>query len=62
MTDLVPSPCNNVCRIDQRSGWCEGCKRSVDEIIAWPTASDTEKQAILRALPGRSLTQQRWPS
>ena len=49
----VRSPCTNVCRIDRRSGWCDGCRRTVDEIMAWPTASDAEQRAILSRLPGR---------
>lgn len=61
MTELVPSPCTNVCRIDQRTGWCEGCKRTVNEIITWPTASNVEKIAILSQLPGRTLKRRRWP-
>lgn len=51
----VVSPCTNVCRIDRRTGWCEGCRRSVDEITRWPLASDAERQAILDALPARSV-------
>ncbi|WP_439532572.1 DUF1289 domain-containing protein [Polymorphobacter sp.] len=49
------SPCINICRIERRSGLCEGCKRNVDEIMAWPTASDERKRAILAALPLRSV-------
>ena len=47
------SPCTNVCRIDPRSGWCEGCRRTVDEITRWPLASEAERAAILAELPGR---------
>jgi predicted Fe-S protein YdhL (DUF1289 family) len=49
----VPSPCTNVCRIDRRSGWCEGCRRTVDEITRWPLANDAERLAILDELPKR---------
>jgi predicted Fe-S protein YdhL (DUF1289 family) len=49
----VPSPCINVCRIDRRNGWCEGCRRTVDEITRWPLASDAERLAILDELPKR---------
>jgi len=51
----VPSPCTNVCRIDRRSGWCEGCRRTVDEITRWPLADDAERLAILADLPSRPL-------
>jgi predicted Fe-S protein YdhL (DUF1289 family) len=50
----VPSPCTNVCRIDRRSGWCDGCRRTVDEITRWPLASDAERRAILAELPDRT--------
>jgi predicted Fe-S protein YdhL (DUF1289 family) len=42
----VPSPCINICKIDQQSGLCEGCWRTLDEIAAWGTASDVVKKAI----------------
>jgi predicted Fe-S protein YdhL (DUF1289 family) len=49
----VASPCINVCRIDRRSGWCEGCRRTMDEITRWPYASDTERRAILASVQAR---------
>ena len=42
----VPSPCTNVCRIDPRTGWCEGCRRTLDEIAAWSTMTDEAKRAV----------------
>ncbi|HRI17380.1 MAG TPA: DUF1289 domain-containing protein, partial [Burkholderiaceae bacterium] len=50
------SPCNNVCRIDERSGWCLGCWRSIDEIAAWSKLDDAGKRAVLDALPLRRET------
>jgi predicted Fe-S protein YdhL (DUF1289 family) len=49
----VPSPCINVCRIDEASGWCEGCLRTLDEIAAWATLDDTGKRFIWQQLRGR---------
>jgi uncharacterized protein len=34
----VPSPCINVCEMDQKSGLCRGCLRTIDEIVAWGSA------------------------
>ncbi len=51
----VASPCINVCRIERRTGLCEGCRRTVDEITRWPLANDTERRAILASLPQRPL-------
>ena len=53
------SPCTNVCRIDRRSGFCEGCRRTADEIERWPLASDDERAAILAELPGRPAPRKR---
>lgn len=56
----VPSPCTNVCRIDKATGWCEGCRRTVDEIMHWPLASDTEKREVLAELPNRVAKSKPW--
>ena len=29
------SPCTGICRIDEHTGWCEGCLRTLDEIAGW---------------------------
>ena len=44
--DPVPSPCIDVCRMDARTGWCEGCLRTIDEIAGWSTMSDGDKRAV----------------
>ena len=49
----VPSPCNNVCRMNPATGLCEGCFRTLDEIAAWSAMSATEKRAVLAHLPSR---------
>ena len=49
----VPSPCTSVCRMDERTGWCEGCARTLDEIAAWSTMSDDEKTAVWDELASR---------
>ena len=52
MSEVV-SPCTSVCKMDPRSGWCEGCLRSIDEIIAWGGLDDAAKLRILALLAGR---------
>lgn len=42
----VPSPCISVCRMDDSTGWCEGCLRTIDEIVAWGRAGNADKRAI----------------
>ncbi len=49
----VPSPCINICAIDDITGYCKGCYRSVPEVAAWPTLSDDQKRAVLARLPAR---------
>jgi uncharacterized protein len=49
----VASPCTSVCTIDQASGLCAGCFRTLDEIAGWSRFSDDEKRAVLRALAAR---------
>jgi len=49
----VPSPCTSVCRMDARTGWCEGCARTLDEIAAWSTMSDRDKTIVWDELASR---------
>ncbi len=51
----VASPCVNVCVIDERSGWCRGCWRTLDEIAAWATMSDDDRRAVWRRLRARRV-------
>ena len=48
-----PSPCISVCQIDNKTGFCLGCRRSLDEIRDWIIMSPEERQRVLDALPGR---------
>ena len=49
----VASPCINVCRMDAKSGYCEGCRRTLDEIASWSNYTAAEKRAVLALLPAR---------
>lgn len=49
----IPSPCIDVCRIDQSSGRCEGCYRTLDEICMWTRYSDQERELIMAQLDAR---------
>jgi len=51
----VPSPCVNICRMHDATGWCEGCKRTLDEIAAWSTLDDAAKRAVWRQLALRRI-------
>lgn len=54
MTDArSDSPCIDVCRIDAKTGWCEGCLRTIDEIAAWGALDPAARRSILERLPER---------
>ncbi|NVJ51287.1 MAG: DUF1289 domain-containing protein [Gammaproteobacteria bacterium] len=50
---LVRSPCIGICKLttdETNQEFCSGCKRTVDEIIAWSTMSDNDKLKVLQRL------------
>jgi len=49
----MSSPCIGICRIDDFSGMCEGCGRTMEEISGWPSASETEQQTTLATVAER---------
>ena len=51
--DDPASPCINVCKMDERSGLCEGCFRTIDEIACWSGYTREEKLAVLAKLEPR---------
>jgi predicted Fe-S protein YdhL (DUF1289 family) len=53
----VASPCISVCRIDEASGLCVGCLRTLDEIAAWATLDDDARRAVWRAIGERRAVQ-----
>ncbi len=44
----VGSACTNVCRLDQATGFCEGCFRNREEIKAWKTMDDAAQDRAVR--------------
>lgn len=53
VTPAVPSPCVDVCRMDARTGWCEGCSRTIEEIAQWALLPDGAKREIWARLAQR---------
>ena len=49
----VPTPCINVCRLDETTGLCLGCARNGDEIAAWSEADADFKRRVWEMLPSR---------
>jgi predicted Fe-S protein YdhL (DUF1289 family) len=42
-----------VCRIDEASGLCTGCLRSLQEIANWARYAPADRARIVRELPRR---------
>ena len=51
----VASPCINVCQINETSGYCRGCYRTLDEIAGWWDMSQEEQRALLAVLEKREI-------
>jgi len=58
----VPSPCVSICVIDEPTGLCAGCYRTLGEIAGWIDLSAAERGAVVanlalrRALYERQIT------
>lgn len=51
---MVPSPCVSVCRIDDHSGLCQGCYRTLNEIIDWSRLDEVGKRGVWRGVCQRA--------
>lgn len=49
----VKSPCIGVCCMDDRTGYCAGCARTLDEIARWSVMSVQERRQVLESLSVR---------
>jgi len=49
----VASPCVNVCQMDEMTGLCRGCFRTLEEIAGWSRFGDDGKLDILSAVNRR---------
>ena len=43
----IESPCIGVCAMDEATGFCQGCYRTIDEIQGWWDLDKAQKQAIV---------------
>ena len=46
----VPSPCTQVCTMDEATALCSGCLRTLDEIARWGSLDDAGKRAVWERL------------
>jgi len=47
------SPCIGICELEVDVDRCRGCLRTLAEVAAWPTLSETAKAAVLADLKRR---------
>lgn len=52
---MLASPCINICQMDETSGLCLGCYRTIEEITLWSRTDDARRAAILSAVAERRL-------
>lgn len=50
---LIASPCVGICELDDTTGFCRGCARTMEEIIGWPDAARRQRLDTLRAVSER---------
>lgn len=56
MTQEVESPCISVCTMDESTGFCQGCYRTMEEIEKWWDLDNKQKQAIIDLTKQRELS------
>ena len=49
----IPTPCVKLCILDESSGLCQGCGRTLVEIAGWGALDDGSRLAIMDELPRR---------
>ncbi|CAN7304046.1 DUF1289 domain-containing protein [Phenylobacterium sp. LjRoot225] len=49
----IKTPCIQVCAVDDESGLCLGCFRTLAEIAGWSRLTDAERDRIMGEAPAR---------
>ncbi len=49
----MESPCISLCLLDEETGVCRGCMRTLDEIGNWTLLSAAERSHIMASLDAR---------
>ncbi len=50
----IPSPCISLCRMNEQTGLCDGCFRTIGEIVQWSSADNEGKRAIWSRIEQRA--------
>ena len=51
--ELPSSPCISVCRMSEKTGLCEGCFRTLEEITGWGHRAPEAKKDVWRLIAQR---------
>jgi predicted Fe-S protein YdhL (DUF1289 family) len=49
----IPSPCKNICDLDEKLYVCKTCKRTEDEIAGWLDYTPAERKAVMKQIKDR---------
>lgn len=55
MSQMIQSPCINICKMDATSALCIGCFRTIEEITAWSRSDDATRAHILASVARRRM-------
>jgi predicted Fe-S protein YdhL (DUF1289 family) len=50
---LIESPCIKVCVMNDATGLCRGCHRTLEEIARWSHMGDEERREVIEAIARR---------
>jgi uncharacterized protein len=53
MTGTVASPCISICIMNDETDLCEGCLRTIDEIMVWGEMPDVQKTEVWNEIAKR---------
>lgn len=54
-TETVKSPCIGVCAMDELTGLCHGCYRTLDEITGWWDMTPTAQKILIAETAERQM-------
>jgi predicted Fe-S protein YdhL (DUF1289 family) len=57
MMMAVRTPCIAICQVDRARSICIGCGRTLAEIAAWGSASESWRDSVMAMLPARMRAQ-----
>ena len=49
----ISSPCRDICCLNDDTGLCEGCGRTISEIAQWTSLTEAARKSIMEQVPQR---------